>query len=81
MDRPGEYDIDQLLRIADQEERVYRLRCVEGWSMVIPWMGVPLATLIKRFQPTSRARHKLPIDLLRADILRFGETLETGDFH
>jgi len=57
VDRPGEYDIDQLLRIADQEERVYRLRCVEGWSMVIPWMGVPLATLIKRFQPTSRARY------------------------
>ena len=57
VDRPGEYDIDQLLRIADQEERVYRLRCVEGWSMVIPWMGVSLATLIKQFQPTSRAKY------------------------
>ena len=57
MNRPGEYDVDDLLRVADQEERIYRLRCVEGWSMVIPWMGVSLATLIERFEPTSRAKY------------------------
>ncbi len=57
VDRPGQYDIDHLLGIADQEERIYRLRCVEGWSMVIPWMGVSLAKLIDRFQPTSRAKY------------------------
>jgi sulfoxide reductase catalytic subunit YedY len=57
VNRPGEYDVDDLLRVADQEERIYRLRCVEGWSMVIPWMGVSLATLIERFEPTSRAKY------------------------
>jgi sulfoxide reductase catalytic subunit YedY len=57
VNRPGEYDVDDLLRVADQEERIYRLRCVEGWSMVIPWMGVSLATLIDRFEPTSRAKY------------------------
>ena len=57
VNRPGEYDVDDLLRVADQEERIYRLRCVEGWSMVIPWMGVSLATLIEKFEPTSRAKY------------------------
>ncbi|TGS73884.1 molybdopterin-dependent oxidoreductase, partial [Mesorhizobium sp. M8A.F.Ca.ET.181.01.1.1] len=50
---PKVYDIDELLKLAPLEERVYRLRCVEGWSMVIPWIGVPLADLIKRVQPTG----------------------------
>ncbi|CAG4918294.1 protein-methionine-sulfoxide reductase catalytic subunit MsrP [Paraburkholderia saeva] len=51
------YDIDELLKLAPLEERVYRLRCVEGWSMVIPWIGVPLAELIKRAQPTGNAKY------------------------
>ena len=51
------FDIDDLLRLAPLEERVYALRCVEGWSMVIPWIGVPLATLLKRVEPTSAARY------------------------
>ncbi len=54
--RPKTYDLDDLLRLHPLEERVYRLRCVEGWSMVIPWIGYPLAALIKRVEPTSRAR-------------------------
>ena len=54
---PKVYDIDDLLRLAPLEERVYRHRCVEGWSMVIPWIGIPLAELIRRAQPTGNARY------------------------
>ncbi len=54
--RPKRYDVEQLMRQFPLEERVYRLRCVEGWSMVIPWIGYPLASLIKRVEPTSKAR-------------------------
>ena len=54
---PGDYDLDDLLRGITVEDRVYRLRCVEGWSMVIPWQGFPLSTLINRFQPTSQAKY------------------------
>ena len=55
--RPRTYDIDELLRMSPLEERVYRLRCVEGWSMVIPWVGFPLADIIRRVEPTSRAKY------------------------
>jgi len=55
--KPARYDFDDLLRPVKVEERVYRMRCVEAWSMVIPWMGFPLRTLIDRVQPTSRARY------------------------
>jgi methionine sulfoxide reductase catalytic subunit len=54
--KPRAYDIDEILRMAPLEERIYRLRCVEGWSMVIPWIGFPLATLVKRVEPTSQAK-------------------------
>ena len=54
--RPKTYDVDELIRLFPPEERVYRLRCVEGWSMVIPWVGYPLASLIKRVEPTSKAK-------------------------
>ena len=54
--RPKQYDVDELLRVSPLEERVYRLRCVEGWSMVIPWVGYPLASLIKRVEPTGQAK-------------------------
>jgi sulfoxide reductase catalytic subunit YedY len=54
---PKTYDIDTLTRISPLEERIYRLRCVEGWSMVIPWVGFALGDLIKQVQPTSRARY------------------------
>lgn len=55
--KPGVLDLAGLLKGLTPEERVYRLRCVEGWSMVIPWLGVPLASVLKRFQPTSKAKY------------------------
>jgi sulfoxide reductase catalytic subunit YedY len=55
--RPGAVDLEDLLRPHAREERIYRLRCVEAWSMVIPWRGVPLGELLARFEPTSRARY------------------------
>ncbi len=54
--KPGNYDLDALLKLSPMEERIYRLRCVEGWSMVIPWVGYSLAELIKRVEPTGNAR-------------------------
>lgn len=54
--KTGTFDIDELIKPHALEERIYRLRCVEGWSMVIPWVGFPLGDLIKRFEPTSRAK-------------------------
>jgi len=56
-EKPGRYDLEDLLKPVSIEERIYRFRCVEGWSMVIPWMGFPLADLIKRMQPTSKAKY------------------------
>jgi sulfoxide reductase catalytic subunit YedY len=55
--RPQVLDIDALLAAFPLEERIYRFRCVEAWSMVIPWVGFPLADLVRRVEPTSRARH------------------------
>lgn len=54
---PKTYDIDSLLKLAPLEERVYRMRCVEGWSMVIPWVGFSLAEIIKRAEPTGNAKY------------------------
>ena len=55
--KPGTFDIDDLIRPYTVQERIYRLRCVEAWSMVIPWDGFPLSDLLKRFEPTSRAKY------------------------
>ncbi len=55
--KPGVLDIDTLLKQYPLEERIYRLRCVEAWSMVIPWVGIPLADVLKRFAPTSAAKY------------------------
>ncbi|MDF3036536.1 MAG: msrP [Paucimonas sp.] len=54
--KPFILDIDALLKLAPLEERLYRLRCVEGWSMAIPWIGYPLSELIKKAEPTGNAR-------------------------
>lgn len=56
VEKPGTLTLEDILKPHALEERIYRLRCVEGWSMVIPWIGFPLADLIKRFQPTSKAK-------------------------
>ncbi len=53
--KPGDYHLDDLIKTADLEERVYRFRCVEAWSMVIPWVGIPLAAVIKRAEPGPKA--------------------------
>ncbi len=55
--RPQTIDIEQVLKWFPLEERVYRMRCVEAWSMVIPWVGFPLGDLLKRLAPTSRAKY------------------------
>ncbi len=55
--KPGTFDLDGLLKLGAMEERIYRLRCVEGWSMVIPWLGYSLAELIRRVEPNSRAKY------------------------
>jgi sulfoxide reductase catalytic subunit YedY len=56
VERPGKYALDDLLRDLTREERVYRLRCVEAWSMVIPWRGVPLSRVIERLGPRPGAK-------------------------
>jgi methionine sulfoxide reductase catalytic subunit len=55
--RPQVIDLDTLLKLFPLEDRIYRLRCVEAWSMVIPWVGFPLGSLIKRLEPTTRAKY------------------------
>jgi sulfoxide reductase catalytic subunit YedY len=52
---PADYHIDDLIKPIQLEERIYRFRCVEAWSMVIPWIGVPLSKIIERADPTSKA--------------------------
>ena len=56
-DKPGVVSLEDLIQGHTIEERVYRLRCVEAWSMVIPWLGVPLASILKQFKPNSRAKY------------------------
>ena len=67
--RPQTVAIDDLLRWFPLEERVYRMRCVEAWSMVIPWVGFPLGDLVRRVEPTSRARYVAFQTLLDPDQL------------
>lgn len=57
VDKAGEFDLDDIVRPARLEERIYRMRCVEGWSMVIPWVGFPLADLLKRVEPQGSAKY------------------------
>jgi sulfoxide reductase catalytic subunit YedY len=55
--KPADYDLDDLIKDIALEERIYRMRCVEGWSMVIPWVGVPLASVLKRVEPQGSAKY------------------------
>lgn len=57
IDKPGTYTLEDILSWVDLEERIYRLRCVEAWSMVVPWVGFSLSDLIKKLQPNSRAKY------------------------
>lgn len=65
--KPGQYHLEDLLKDITLEERIYRLRCVEAWSMVIPWIGFPLADLLKRFEPTSKAKYVAFTTLMRPE--------------
>ena len=56
VNKPQTFGMEDLLAMFDQEERIYRLRCVEGWSMVIPWQGFPLAKLLQAVEPTGQAK-------------------------
>ncbi len=76
VNKPRTFDLDDLMRFT-QEERIYRLRCVETWSMVVPWTGFPLATLLKEVEPTSNAAY------VRFETLNDSERmpcLSTGSF-
>jgi sulfoxide reductase catalytic subunit YedY len=55
--KPKTFDIDELAKLAPLEERVYSLRCVEAWSMIIPWIGYPLSALLKRVEPLAKAKY------------------------
>ncbi|HIM76702.1 MAG TPA: protein-methionine-sulfoxide reductase catalytic subunit MsrP [Rhodospirillales bacterium] len=57
VEKPGVYDLEDFLKPHQLEERVYRFRCVEAWSMVIPWVGIPLADVIKRMNPAGNAKY------------------------
>ena len=57
VEKPGTLGLEDIQTGFDLEERIYRLRCVEAWSMVVPWVGYSLSSLLKRFQPTSRAKY------------------------
>jgi sulfoxide reductase catalytic subunit YedY len=57
VNKPGKFSVDELIKKYPPEERIYRLRCVEGWSMVIPWMGFSLAKLLKDVEPTAGAKY------------------------
>jgi sulfoxide reductase catalytic subunit YedY len=58
-------DVDDLVKLIPIEERIYRLRCVEGWSMVIPWVGIPLSSLLKKVSPTGNAKYVEFVSLKR----------------
>jgi len=57
VNKPGQYHLEDLVKASTLEERIYRFRCVEAWSMVIPWVGISLADMLKRFEPGSRAKY------------------------
>ena len=55
--KPGRYALEDFMKPYQLEERIYRLRCVEAWSMVIPWMGFPISALLKQVEPTAKAKY------------------------
>jgi len=68
--KPGTYDLDDLLKTLTIEERIYRLRCVEAWSMVVPWNGFELGSLLKQFEPTAKAKYVAFETLVRPSEMR-----------
>jgi methionine sulfoxide reductase catalytic subunit len=68
--KPGEFALDDLVKGMTLEERIYRMRCVEGWSMIIPWDGFPLADLLKRVEPQGSAKYVAFETLVRPSEMR-----------
>jgi sulfoxide reductase catalytic subunit YedY len=74
--KPKTFDIDDLIKLAPLEERIYRHRCVEGWSIVVPWNGYSLSTLINVVQPTSKAKYvQFLTDLDRSSMIGTRESI------
>ena len=78
-EKPGEYDYEDIVKPHRLEERIYRLRCVEAWSMVIPWVGIPLADVLPRFAPTSKAKYVAFRTVFRPEEMR-GQRRHTLDW-
>ncbi|MBF0622365.1 MAG: protein-methionine-sulfoxide reductase catalytic subunit MsrP [Magnetococcales bacterium] len=70
VNKPGTVPLETLLKPHTPQDRIYRMRCVETWSMVIPWQGIPLADILKRFEPTEKARYVSFETLLDPDTLK-----------
>ncbi|MCD8504350.1 MAG: protein-methionine-sulfoxide reductase catalytic subunit MsrP [Burkholderiaceae bacterium] len=68
--KPGTFAIEDLLALEPMQERIYRLRCVEGWSMVIPWIGYPLSALLNKVEPTGNAKYVEFITDMQPDVMR-----------
>jgi len=64
---PGEYNLEDLTKPHQLEERIYRMRCVEAWSMVIPWVGIPMAEILKQFEPNANAKYVAFTTVFRPD--------------
>ena len=69
-EKPGEYGYEDVVNPHRLEERIYRLRCVEAWSMVVPWVGIPLGDVLARFAPTSKAKYVAFHTVLRPEEMR-----------
>ncbi len=69
VEKPGVYQLEDILKDNPLQERIYRFRCVEAWSMVVPWIGFPLGEMLKRFKPTSKARFVEFTTLFNPDVM------------
>ena len=68
--KPGTYGLEELLSLSPMQHRVYRMRCVEGWSMVIPWIGYPLSALLNKVEPTGNAKYVEFVTDMQPDVMR-----------
>jgi len=68
--KPGTYGLEDLLSLSPMQDRVYRMRCVEGWSMVIPWIGYPLSALLNKVEPTGNAKYVEFVTDMQPDVMR-----------
>ncbi len=68
--KPGTYGLEELLSLSPMQDRVYRMRCVEGWSMVIPWIGYPLSALLNKVEPTGNAKYVEFVTDMQPDVMR-----------